>query len=379
MKYLYTERYGGAEIQAGNLARELARRGHHISFICNSLHGKRGVEKIDGCEVRWLPDRKNLDVLNGWSVYRHLRDIRPDVVYQRYTNFYSGIAAWYAKRHGVPFIWNCTDNSVLLRWNKTKRELNAMRRSKRYRKLLLMPLAVIEDCSSHYGIRHAELHIVQNEIQQGQLESRLGVRGRYLPSGWDPATYRPGLKSQPPVILWVGDLGESKRPEKFIEIANGMRESGYKFILVGDTRSFRRKELVSSLLMGANVTYVDQVPPGEIYRFFCQASVFVDTSVEERTGFPNTFIQAWMAGVPVVSLGTDPDALLSSKKLGFVSASVRDAITTLHRFIEDKKELHLISERVAKFAVENHDINATADRFLSLLEEVFQARGMGGS
>ena len=43
-----------------------------------------------------------------------------------------------------------------------------------------------------------------------------------------------------------------------------------------------------------------------------KSKILINTSSFE--GFPNTFVQAWANGVPVISLKVDPDNIIKKKK-----------------------------------------------------------------
>ncbi len=65
---------------------------------------------------------------------------------------------------------------------------------------------------------------------------------------------------------------------------------------------------------------------------FDRAKIFLNTSSIE--GFPNTFLQAWIRGVPVVSF-FDPDSLVQRLPLGHIANSVDDMREAIRGLLED--------------------------------------------
>jgi glycosyltransferase involved in cell wall biosynthesis len=370
MKYFAGERLTGAEIQARNLATALAERGYEISYVCQSLRGKQGLERIGSIDVYWIPYSRNIDLLGTKRALRLLRSIGPDVIYQRYTSFYTAVAAYFAKRQKIPFIWNCTDDSCLTRWSHMRMEWQQLKRTKKFRKVIWLFPAFIEDLAVAYGIRNAAKHIVQNETQRKQLKTRYGLDGILMPSGHEPRLYECSSEKSSRLVLWVGHLGTRKRPEAFVAIANRLRGSEMDFCMIGRTQDPDRRTELYHLLENSNVRHIEEVPFADINDYFRRASLFVNTSMRGREGFPNTFIQAWLAGVPVVSLETDPNSVLARERLGFVCANVESAAETIESLMQNPKILAQYSQRVYEYARQNHDIRDVAVYFTSILEKL---------
>jgi glycosyltransferase involved in cell wall biosynthesis len=73
--------------------------------------------------------------------------------------------------------------------------------------------------------------------------------------------------------------------------------------------------LLAKILAQPNILYLGGLSQDEVNDCISRSHIFVNTSVQE--GFANTFIQAWMRRVPVVSLAVDPDGLLGCGKYGY--------------------------------------------------------------
>jgi len=76
----------------------------------------------------------------------------------------------------------------------------------------------------------------------------------------------------------------------------------------------------------SNVQFSGFVPFREIDGYYARASAYLCTSTIE--GFPNTFLQAWDHGRPVVST-FDPDGIISQHNLGFHCTDFDDLVSAV--------------------------------------------------
>jgi glycosyltransferase involved in cell wall biosynthesis len=145
-----------------------------------------------------------------------------------------------------------------------------------------------------------------------------------------------------------------------------------RFVLVGALMATPHerqwaKALMASIKATPNLEYVGQKSQEEVNVLLARAHVFVNTSQDE--GFANTFIQAWMREVPVVSLHVNPDDVFDRERVGIHAAGSEERLyQAVRRLISDRqlRSEHAACARI--YAQKRHSV-----RNVRLLEKLIDA------
>ena len=153
-------------------------------------------------------------------LYRALREIRPDVIYQRVACGYTGIAAYYARRHAARFIWHVSSDTDVIS-QRLRDEPNPVRR-------------YLEKRSVEYGIRHASQIVVQTETQGRLLRQNYGRTADAVIPNFHPQPRETIDKRDPVSVVWIANLKPLKRPEIFVRMAAALQDlQGVRFVMIG--------------------------------------------------------------------------------------------------------------------------------------------------
>jgi glycosyltransferase involved in cell wall biosynthesis len=245
------------------------------------------------------------------SLYRLLRAIDPDIIYQRIACAYTAICALYARRRGVPLVWHVSHDTEL-----TPGHLDRARNFLRLR---------LEKSMAQWGARHATGIVVQTQFQAELLTSNYARTADAVIPNFHPPAAEPIDKSGPLTVAWIANLKPWKQPEIFVRLAQSLKDRGdVRFVMVGAGAAPGKRwawelALMSDIQTAANLQYLGEKSQEEVNALLARAHIFVNTSKHE--GFPNTFIQAWLRDVAVVSLRVDPDQVLERGGAGIVTHS----------------------------------------------------------
>jgi glycosyltransferase involved in cell wall biosynthesis len=343
---------GGAEVQQALIARSLVKRGHRVTFLTYDYGQPDGL-CVDGIEIRkTYPLGAGLPLIRflypRWTTLaRVMRQMNADVYYQRGAGLETGQVAWFCRRCHKPFVF-ATGSDTDCRSDLPR--LKGRREKALYR----------------FGLHRADRVVVQSECQMQLMREEFGIEGQLIRS-CGPAFVEPPearkAREGPWRILWVGRLVPVKRPDLVIEMAR--RRPDWRFEIVGEANvpsGFSRR-MVHDAGQLPNVRLHGPVPYPQLGRFYDQADVLLCTSRHE--GFPNTLLEAWSRGLPVVST-VDPDGVISRYGLGAAAAS-SDALTgAVDSLLREGDRYRETSARCLDYVRQHHSSERVADAYEAL-------------
>src|SRR5690606_14607407 len=162
--------------------------------------------------------------------------------------------------------------------------------------------------------------IVQTETQRDLLKTNFGLASTIIPMPC-PDPYAGSVEEfVPPMktkrVLWIGRVCRVKRPDRLVAIARACPD--IEFSLAGPIYDDAYAQAtIAEARTVPNIRVLGPVPREDVPNLYRNASLLCCTSDYE--GFPNTFLEAWSLGVPVVST-IDPDGVIRRHGLGAIGA-----------------------------------------------------------
>lgn len=285
-------------------------------------------------------------MMQSWPLYRSLARIRPEVIYQRVGCGYTGVAAYYARRNAARLIWHVAHDSDVMREGLDQGR-NPVRR-------------FLEKRSIEYGVRHAHHIVVQTEQQARLLELNYGRQADAVIPNFHPEPVETIDKTGPVTVLWVANLKRWKQPEPFIRLAASLSDlKGVRFLMVGSPEAGSgdrewSNAVIRSIESTPNLEFLGRKSQQEVNELLAQAHVFVNTSLYE--GFANTFIQAWMREVPVVTLNVNPDGVFDRERVGIHAGSEERLLEAVRMLATDPVRRAEYAACARAYALRRHSV-----------------------
>ncbi|HSF18505.1 MAG TPA: glycosyltransferase family 4 protein [Vicinamibacteria bacterium] len=342
---------GGAELQQALIGEELAKRGYSVSYI-TMRHGREEIESLGPFEIftTYAPD-EGIPVLRFLHprltrLWRALVRSDADLYFVRGATFRLAPVVYFARRAGKKVLFSGADDPD---FDPKNVKIQYLRDRLLY----------------FWGLRRCDAVTVQNRSQQRSLRENFGRNAPIIYNGFRRVE-TPSLSGYD--VLWVAKILRRKRPQWLLELAKGMPEAS--FVMIGGpsrssaTESAFYNEVEEQARPISNLRFKGFLAFEDVEKEFDKARIFVNTS--EHEGFPNTFLQAWSRGMPVISF-VNPDGLLERHQLGLVVRSLDELI----RKAKDVLEGRIVFDRarIKAFYEENFLLENVVDRY----ERVFRS------
>lgn len=279
-------------------------------------------------------------------LWKKLKAICPDVIYQRMGTSHAGVGAYYARKYGCKMVLHIASDSDIVPFNM-KKQINFV-------------IHNFERKLFDYAIRNAHQLIAQTYEQKKLIKDHFNRDTDAVIANFQPHPKEKIDKKLPVKIVWVANFKVIKQPEIFIRVAEALHEQGVEAqsIMIGSPATLDdkcwedwQKSLEHRIDKIPALTYLGGKTTDEVEQVLAESQILVNTSQFE--GFSNTFIQAWMRRVPVVSLNSNPNGLLSDGRMGFISGNFEQLCKDVTRLVHDHALRTQMGKEAQSYAFEN--------------------------
>ena len=341
---------GGVERQTALLANWLVKRGHEVSVITWHEHGA-DLEYVDDIKIiKLCAENAGIPGLRfvtpRWtSLNSALNKADADIYYHNCAEYVTGqIALWcaYAGKRYIYSVASDADCEITLPNLRHNRERLLFR----------------------HGLRSADTIVAQTKKQANLLSQNYGLAAKVIPMPGTPPqrtqTLNPQMVFGLKKVIWVGRVQKVKRVWWLIEIAKKMPEVEFEVIGPLDETDPRNQENLAAFEKTPNIKYRGKIKREDMPEIYQNATVLCCTSIYE--GFPNTYIEAWSYGVPVVST-IDPDNILVDNDLGAICSHVDGFVETISSLLNSQSRWSTMSANAKRYYEENHELERVQLRF----------------
>ena len=350
---------GGETVQQTLLARALARRGHEVSMVVADQGQEDGARWHSIRAFKAFRPNAGIPVLRfihpRWTgMWSALKRADADVYYTSCAGMQVGLIALFCWRHRRRFVFrtasdtDCDPSRLLLKYARDR-------------------------WLYEQGLRRADAILVQSVSQANDMALNYGLKSRVA----GMLVEAPGSPVARDIqVLWVSNIQHLKRPDRLLQIAERLPDVQIHMVggpMPGQESIYR--QIKDAAETRPNVVFHGRLPYWDTNALYDRAKLLVNTSDVE--GFPNSYLQSWIRGVPVVTL-LDPDRVIEREGLGAVARSPADLAGLVQSFLLDSDARQAASDRCRRFMArefgEEKILPAYLDTFQDVLHRGLDAR-----
>jgi glycosyltransferase involved in cell wall biosynthesis len=354
----FYEARGGSELQCMFIADGLADRGHELCYVAPRVYPlqDRNLENVPApqkYEIHWI------DASGSYRLTAAILESRPDIVYWRFNKNHFFLVAKALAKAGIPLVFAASHINDLVAWSAKPRQ-GQLRVYRELRERL-------RDGLAHRGFRYVKALTVNNpeHLKLSPVSSPILILNGMTDQAAD-------FKWPRPYCVWVSNIKPAKRPEAALAISRVLSDRGIDLLMIGKLIPGTYPDFEDPARLPSNVFYLGQRSFEEVNGIFKNALLHIHTCLPE--GFSNVFLQAWLQGVPSVSLSVDPGGVLKTQSAGLCANDDMEYFAQcISRLLDSQNLRERYGSMGRAYAASQHGINALV---LSVEEVLRSARLM---
>jgi glycosyltransferase involved in cell wall biosynthesis len=206
-----------------------------------------------------------------------------------------------------------------------------------------------------FGLSRTDRIVLQHHGQRSELAARWRGKAYVVPNIASLADRLVPRAARQPTVAWIAALRVAKRPDRLVEIARLLPH--IRFVVCGSPSTYMTpagysERAIESFRATPNIEYRGQVSPATAGRIVSESSLLLSTSDEE--GFPQTFLEAWSYGTPVVTTGIDPDRAIRDVPLGAVCSDLHATAAAIADLTGDPVRWQRMSDNARHYVNRAH-------------------------
>lgn len=334
---------GGIAVQMYFWSQILANNGWQVYSFARNIKGD-----IKKCNVVFKPLR-NIRFINlfleWWHALQYIICIRPEVIVFRGAHRMLMPLSIFARLFSTKLVFFSASD---VNFQPGKELVGSWLNRKQYQ------------CS----IRYINYFVTQNQFQHDTLRTNYGKESIMLFNIWGEVPLLNKSEYKTLDTVWIANFRRLKRAEWVVNAAEELPE--YAFAMAGrDCGDGDYYETMKSKAdTVSNIRFYGGISFASANELVSSAKLLLCTSTFE--GFPNTFLQAWSNGIPVIS-SVDPSGIIESNNLGVVVSSYKELITAIERLLGDAEYYQTLCSSVTSFFQENHAPQSGYDKLMKYL------------
>ncbi len=347
---------GGEEVQQTLMAKALVSKGYDVSMVVGDYGQDDGYCHEGINTYKAYKFNTGIPVLRfihpRWTgIWNALKRADADIYYVSCAGMQVGLVSMFAKKNNRQVVFriahddDCTPKNLLIKYWRDKKLYE-------------------------YGLKRVGRILAQSKQQQLMLKKNYKLESVIATMMVDSNDFNYTFQERGISVLWVNNLRQFKRPDLMIELSKLIPEIPLDMIggVVGGFESLyaQIKDLAEPI---DNLNFHGQIPYHDVNDYYEKAKVFINTSDIE--GFPNSYLQAWVRGTPVIAF-FDPDGVIEREGLGKTVTSLSDMAEAIRLFTTDKDEWQLASKRCKAFMHREYNEDKILAPYISAFHDLTQ-------